>query len=48
MVTENQTETVAKPQYANQKFSFTLYTNDNIVCKRYFSIDSEKSGLKLS
>lgn len=44
MVTENQTETVAKPQYANQKFSFTLYTNDNIVCKRYFSIDSEKSG----
>jgi hypothetical protein len=44
MITKPQTETTAKPQYANQKFSFTLYTNDNIVCKRYFSIDSEASG----
>lgn len=44
MVTENQKQNAVKPQYANQKFSFTFYTNDNIVCKRYFSIDAEKSG----
>jgi hypothetical protein len=42
MSTNNQTG--EKPQYANQKFSFTLYTNDNIVCKRYFSIDTETNG----
>ena len=44
MVTENQKETVTKPHYANQDFSFTFYTNDNIVCKRYFNIDTKKSG----
>ena len=44
MSKEKQTETVVKPHYANQMFSFTFYTNDNIVCKRYFSIDSEKNG----
>jgi hypothetical protein len=44
MVTENKKETTTKPQYANQKFSFTLYTNENILCKRYFSIESDTYG----